>query len=109
MRLRICMLVLAFSATVVSPTAAGAQSRSPLETPDAVKKVRVHVDGAVALSSLESQGFDFSGGLVRVPDGLEVDAIVTDQQELDLVARGAEIVEHGAEFNWKTVKGASFA
>ena len=71
--------------------------------------MRVHVDGAVALSKLESEGFDFSGGLVRVPDGLEVDAIVTDQQELDLVARGAEIVEHGAEFKWKTVKGASFA
>ena len=109
MRMRIHMLVLALAATVVSPTAAEAQGRSPLETPDAVKKVRVHVDGAVALSKLESEGFDFSGGLVRVPDGLEVDAIVTDQQELDLVARGAEIVEPGQEFKWKTVKRASFA
>src|SRR3954454_2669941 len=107
MRMRMRLLVLALAATVVSPAAA--QQRSPLETPDAVKQVRVHVDGAVALSRLESEGFDFSGGLVRVPDGIEVDAIVTDQQELDLVARGAEIVEHGAEFKWKTVKGASFA
>ena len=102
-------LVLAFAAAVVSPSAAGAQERSPLETPDAVKKVRVHVDGAVALSKLESEGFDFSGGVVRVPDGIEVDAVVTDQQELDLIARGAEVVEPGQEFKWKTVRRASFA
>src|SRR3954471_11788307 len=107
MRMRIRLLVLALAATVVSPAAA--QQRSPLETPDAVKQVRVHVDGAVALSRLESEGFDFSGGLVRVPDGIEVDAIVTDQQELDLVARGAEIVERGQEFTWKTVKAKSLA
>src|SRR3954451_8676938 len=107
MRMRMRLLVLALAATVVSPAAA--QERSPLETPDAVKKVRIHVDGAVAMSKLESEGFDFSGGLVRVPDGIEVDAIVTDQQELDLVARGAEIVERGDEFTWKTVKAKSLA
>ena len=61
------------------------------------------------MSKLESEGFDFSGGLVRVPDGVEVDAIVTDQQELDLIARGAEIVERGQEFKWKGVKAQSFA
>src|SRR4051794_22444345 len=109
MRLRIHMLVLAIAAAVVSPTAAGAQERSPLETPEAVKKVRVHVAGSAALSRLESEGFDFSGGLVRVPDGLEADAILTDQQVLDLVARGAEIVEPGLQFRWRTVARASFA
>jgi hypothetical protein len=107
MRMRIRLLVLALAATVVSPAAA--QQRSPLETPDAVKKVRVHVDGAVALSRLESEGFDFSGGLVRVPSGIEVDAVVTDQQELDLVARGARVVEHGEAFTWRTVKAKSLA
>jgi hypothetical protein len=107
MRMRIRLLVLALTAIVVSPAAA--QERSPLETPDAVKKVRVHIDGAVAMSKLEAEGFDFSGGLVRVPDGIEVDAIVTDRQELDLLARGAEIVERGAEFKWKAVKAQSFA
>lgn len=103
--MRIRLLVLALAATVVSPAAAS--ERSPLETPEAVKKVRVHVDGAVALSRLESEGFDFSGGLVRVPSGIEVDALVTDRQELDLVARGAEIVERGDEFRWRTVKAAA--
>ena len=39
MRMRIRLLVLALAAIVVSPAAA--QERSPLETPDAVKKVRV--------------------------------------------------------------------
>src|SRR4051794_15628878 len=107
MRMRIRLLVLAIAATVVSPAAA--QPRSPLEVPDAVKKVRVHIDGAVAMSELESEGFDFSGGLVRVPDGIEVDAIVTDQQELDLLARGARIVERGTEFTWRTVKAKSLA
>ena len=105
--MRIRLLVLALAATVVSP--AEASQRSPLETPDAVKQVRVHLDGAVAMSKLESEGFDFSGGLVRVPDGIEVDAIVTDQQELDLLARGAEIVERGQEFAWRTVKAKSLA
>src|ERR1700754_2619525 len=107
MRLRMRLLVLALAVTVVSPAAAA--QRSPLETPDAVKKVRVHVDGAVALSKLESEGFDFSGGLVRVPDGIEVDAIVSDQEELDLVARGAQVVEHGQEFTWRTVTAKSLA
>ena len=58
------------------------------------------------MSKLESEGFDFSGGLVRVPDGIEVDAIVTDQQELDLVARGAEIVERGAGVQVEGRQGA---
>src|SRR3954453_12125711 len=109
MRLRIHMLVLAIAAAVVSPTVAGAQERSPLETTEAVKKVRVHVAGSAALGRLESEGFEFSGGLVRVPDGLEADAIVTDQQGLDLVARGAEIVEPGLQFRWRTVRRTSFA
>src|SRR3954452_25203117 len=107
MRMRIRLLVLASAAMVVSPAAAS--QRSPLETPDAVKQVRVHVDGAVTLSKLEDEGFDFSGGRVRVPDGIEIDAIVTDRQELDLVAGGAEIVERGDEFTWRTVKAKSLA
>ena len=109
MRLRMRWLVLALAATVVSPSAANAQGRSALETPDAVKTVRVHVDGTLQLSRLESAGFDFSGGLTRVPDGLEVDAVVTEQEELELVARGAEIVEPGQEFKWRSVKPAGFA
>ena len=98
--MRIRWLVLALAATVVSPSAANAQGRSALETPDAVKTVRVHVDGSVQLSKLESEGFDFSGGYTRVPDGIETDAVVTDQEELDLIARGARIVEPGQEFSW---------
>ena len=53
----------------------------------------------MTLSKLESEGFDFSGGYVRVPDGVEIDAIVTDQEELDLLARGAEVVEPGDQFS----------
>ena len=36
------------------PGRGGAQGRSPLETPDAVKTVRVHLDGATRSSKLES-------------------------------------------------------
>ncbi|HWK29047.1 MAG TPA: M14 family metallopeptidase [Solirubrobacter sp.] len=78
-----------------------------MEVPDAVKQVRVHVDGSVALAELETAGFDFSGNLTRVPDGLEVDAIVTDRQELELLARGARVVDPGREFKYKTIHAAA--
>ncbi len=101
MRVRSRWLVLALAAAAaVSPSAAQGQGRSALETPDVVKTVRVQVDGSVMLSKLESEGFDFSGGYARVPDGIETDAVVTDQELLDLVARGAEVVESGDAFGW---------
>ncbi len=105
-RTRIGLLVLALAAIAACPAAA--QERSPLETPDAVEQIRVKVDGRVALAELESAGFDFSGNLTRVPDGLEVDALVTPAQEVALVARGAEVLEPGEEFRWGYEKSTGF-
>ena len=108
-RTRSRLLVLALGAGLLSAAApAAADQRSPLEQPDAVKQIRVKVDGRVALAELESKGFDFSGNLARVPDGLEVDAIVTQAQELALVASGAEVLEPGEEFRWGYTKSTGF-
>ena len=66
--MRIRLLVPALIASVglaAAPTMAA--ERSPLEVPDAVKTIRVHLDGAVQLAQLETQGYDFSGNLVRQP------------------------------------------
>ena len=94
---------------MVSPAAAGAQERSPLEAPDPVQQVRIHVAGAVELAELESAGFDLNHGVTRVPTGLEVDTVVTHKRLIELVARGAKVVEPGQEFKWSGVKKAAFA
>src|SRR4051812_11327076 len=65
---------------------AGAAQRSPLEEPDPVSTVRVHLDGSLMVAAAENAGIDLSGGAERVPDGIEADAVVTDDQIATLKA-----------------------
>ncbi len=70
------------------------------EEPEPVKTVRVHVDGSVMLAELESRGLDVSGGYQRVPNGIEVDAVVTDREILEIEAAGGDVLEPGQGFKW---------
>src|SRR3954453_8376907 len=96
---RSLMLAVAAGVLVAGPPA-GAQQRSPLEDPDPVSNVRVKLDGRAGLAKAESAGIDFSGNVARVPDGIEVDAIVTDEELIRLKLMGAEQVQKGPAYTW---------
>ncbi|HET6548033.1 MAG TPA: M14 family metallopeptidase [Solirubrobacter sp.] len=99
------MLAVVAGVGFAGPSAAA--ERSPLENPEPVKTVRVHVDGAAMLADAQEAGIDFSGGAERVPTGIEADAVVTHEQELQLVAMGAEIVTPSQEFAWSFRRAAA--
>ncbi|WP_066065175.1 M14 family metallopeptidase [Neobacillus soli] len=42
--------------------------------------VRILVPGSDVLDTLQNKGYDLAGGVKRVPDGIEVDAILTKEQ-----------------------------
>ena len=98
-RNRWLVLAVAAGALVVGPPV-GAQERSPLENPDPVSNVRVKVDGRAALAAAESAGIDFTGNVARVPDGIEADALVTDEELLKLKLMGGEQVARGPAYAW---------
>ena len=68
--------------------------------PDAVKEVRLHFDGSAEVDAAQNAGIDLEHGATRVPNGIEVDAVVTDEQLLEAIALGADVVEPGEEFRW---------
>ena len=102
-RTRIRWVALAFvvSGLIVADSARAESTggRSPLETPDAVRTVRVHLDGSVMLSRAAVSGIDFAAR-TRVPTGIEADAIVTDEDLAELQALGGRVVGGGERFRW---------
>ncbi|GIN19431.1 M14 family metallopeptidase [Siminovitchia fordii] len=42
--------------------------------------VRILVPGSAVLDTLQNKGYDLAGGVKRVPDGIEVDALLTKEQ-----------------------------
>ncbi len=87
---------------------AAAQQRSPLEVPDQAREVRLKLAGSDVIDAVNSRGFDLSHGLTRVPDGVEVDAVVTDGELAELEAMGVEQVSETEQFKWSYSRDGGF-
>ena len=77
----------------VSLAAAPAAAEEP-------RSVRLHFDGSAEVDAAQNAGIDLDHGATRVPNGIEVDAVVTHEQLLEAIALGADVVEPGEEFQW---------
>jgi Zinc carboxypeptidase/Chitobiase/beta-hexosaminidase C-terminal domain len=94
----------------IGPAAADPPAeRSPLERPDPVEVVRVQLEGTEQLDEINEAGFDLSGGVERVPAGVEVDAVVTDAEVAQLEAMGADVMPKGGGFEWSWAQDGGFA
>src|SRR5690349_12895429 len=93
-RARSRWLVLAVAAGLIAAGPAAAAE------PEAVQEVRLHFDGSAAADAAQNAGIDLEHGATRVPDGIEVNAVVTHEQLLEAIALGADVVEPGEEFRW---------
>ncbi len=100
-RLRTTRLALVLAATA-GLTVAGlsAQASDPGPAADPVRQevplpdeqvVRVYVPGSEALYAMEDAGYDFTGDFQRLPEGILVDALVTDEQLAGLDGFGAAV------------------
>lgn len=100
-RLRTTRLALIVAATA-GLTVAGlsAQASDPAPAADPVRQelplpheqvVRVYVPGSEALYAMEDAGYDFTGEFQRLPEGILVDALVTDEQLAGLDGFGAAV------------------
>jgi Zinc carboxypeptidase/Chitobiase/beta-hexosaminidase C-terminal domain len=104
------LVLLAFVASLIVTTpAAGAPPRSPLEDPEPVRTVRLLVDGSSTLDALNEAGFDIAHGAKRVPNGIEVDAVVTEAEVSQLEAMGAEVLSPDERFEWSFDQSAAFS
>ncbi|MFF2450033.1 M14 family metallopeptidase [Neobacillus sp. NPDC058068] len=56
--------------------------------------VRILVPGSDVLDTLQNKGFDLAGGVKRVPDGIEVDALLTKEQLKALPGYGVMIADN---------------
>jgi murein tripeptide amidase MpaA len=59
--------------------------------------VRVHLPGRSAFEEAKAAGFDITGNVERVPDGVEADVLVTEEEMTALRALGARKVGEMAE------------
>ena len=113
--LRFVLLVLAASMLVVgepataAPPEAGSESRSPLEAPEPVRTVNLHLTGSDMLDAVNEAGFDLSSGPVRVPTGVEVEAVVSEPEIAALEAMGAQVLPKDEGFEWGFRQDDAFA
>ncbi|MFJ2033976.1 M14 family metallopeptidase [Streptosporangium sp. NPDC087985] len=70
-----------------------ATARSPLESPEPTSLVRLHLSGKDALDEVVEAGYDLAGGLERVEDGIEVDAVLTAEELAAVRGLGARVVD----------------
>src|SRR5215207_7810615 len=70
------------------------------QAPEPVSEVKVKLSGAAMLAKAQNAGIDLDHGMQRVPGGIEAEAHVTKEQELELIALGAQILQPGQEFQW---------
>jgi hypothetical protein len=114
-RLRLVLLVLATSLLVVGNPAAAAPpdgtstARSPLEAPEPVQTVNLRLAGSEMLDAVQEAGFDLASGPVRVPTGIEVEAVVTDAEGAALEAMGAQVLPKDEDFAWSFRQDGGFA
>jgi Zinc carboxypeptidase/Chitobiase/beta-hexosaminidase C-terminal domain len=105
-------IVLAVASLLVVVGSAGAappQERSPLEAPERVRTVNLHVAGSDQLDDLADAGVDLAGAATRVPTGLEVEAVVTDAEAAALEAEGVQVLPKREGFEWSFRQGRAFA
>lgn len=74
--------------------------RSHLEDPDPVRLVRIQLTGSDMLDEVVAAGYDLEHGIKRVPDGIEAEAVVTDEQIAELEAMGVKILGDDEGFEW---------
>src|SRR5215216_6301136 len=98
--LRLVLLVVAASLLVVGPVAAAPPERSPLEAPEPMRTVTLHVAGSEMLDQVADAGFDLSSGPTRVPSGIEVEAVVSESEVAALEARGVQVLPKREGFEW---------
>ncbi|HEX5598552.1 MAG TPA: M14 family zinc carboxypeptidase [Micromonosporaceae bacterium] len=82
------------------PTATTGSERSHLEDPEQVRLVRIQLTGTDMLDEVVAAGFDLEHGLRRVPNGIEAEAVVTDEQITELEAIGVKILGDDEGFSW---------
>jgi hypothetical protein len=111
---RIVVVLLALVASVlivVGPAGADSEPappRSPLEEPERASTVRLLLSGSEMLDAVTEAGFDIDHGATRVPNGIEVDAVVTPSQRAQLEAMGAEVLSEREQFEWSFRQGSAF-
>lgn len=94
--LAICAIF--FFALVSTQVLAQDGARSSLEDPDPIAVVRLLFPGIELVDMLQSEGvLDVAGNVERVPDGIELDAVVTPEQLEVILNRGAEYLGVGGE------------
>jgi hypothetical protein len=109
--LRFVLLVVATSLllTVGPAAAAPPEKRSPLEAPEPVRTVNLHLSGSEMLDDVAEAGFDLSSGPTRVPTGIEVEAVVSDAEVAALEAAGVQVLPKGEGFEWGFRQNRAFA
>ncbi|HWM12554.1 MAG TPA: M14 family zinc carboxypeptidase, partial [Solirubrobacteraceae bacterium] len=108
--LRFTLLVLATGLLAAAPAAAAqTQPRSPLEKPEPVRTVNLQLEGLEMLEDVADAGVDLSGAPIRVPAGLEVEAVVTDSEIAALEAEGVDVLRKREGFEWGFRQGRVFA
>lgn len=93
---RLLVLAALTAAGVLTSTGGAAFAQDP----DPVSDLKVKLSGAAMLAEAQDAGIDLDHGMQRVPGGIEADVHVTKEQELALIALGAQIVQPGQEFKW---------
>jgi hypothetical protein len=88
---------------LVAPIGATAEPlRNPAEDPDPVTLVRLAIPGRDVLD-IVAANFDLAGNFARVPDGVQVDAVVTEEEALLLDALGVRILAPDDAWSWADV------
>ncbi|MBB5789781.1 M14 family metallopeptidase [Jiangella mangrovi] len=83
------------SAQANDPAPAADPVRQELPLP-AERVLRLYVPGSEALYAMQDAGYDFTGDFQRLPDGILVDALVTEEQLAGLAGFGAAVAGESA-------------
>ena len=62
--------------------------------------VRLQFDGSAEVDAVQEAGIELDHGATRVPNGIEIEAHLTQSELLRAIAAGAEVLEPGEEFQW---------
>ena len=110
-KLRIVLFALIGSILVVAPASAEDPAplgeRSALETPDPLSTVWLSFTGSDQLNAAASAGIDVEHNIVRVPNGIEAPAIVTEEQLALLDTMGVEVISDAERFTWDLSEDAA--
>lgn len=100
--LRVLALALLAASLALSPAAAsGDGARSPLEEPVATSVVKLLIPGHDVLDEVADGGFDLAGNFAQVPNGYQLDAVVSAEEIAALERLGVRVLEPGEAFEWE--------